>query len=123
MHQFDELRWYHDGSRPWQVICLGFFCFMEHILFSLQHLDLGIGLLIFCAYIFIDGLYVAYTYSIVKKEPVLAATMGAIMYLLLAFGIVNFVDNFLYVVPLVAGSWLGTYFVVKYEKGKIPSTV
>lgn len=96
---------------------------MQHISFSLNDFNPGIGLLVFVAYLLIDGLYVAYTYSTVKKEPVLAATMGATMYLLIAFGVINFVDNFLYVVPLVAGSWLGTYLVVRHEKGKVSQTV
>ncbi|TXH08081.1 MAG: hypothetical protein E6Q06_00615 [Candidatus Moraniibacteriota bacterium] len=91
---------------------------MQHITFSLNDFDLGIGMLVFVAYMLIDGLYVAYTYSIVKKEPAVAATMGATMYLLIAFGVINFVDNFLYVIPLVLGSWLGTYFIVRRERDK-----
>ncbi len=40
------------------------------------------------------------------------------MHFLLAFGVVNYVGNFLYVVPLALGSWIGTYLVVRREEIK-----
>ena len=89
---------------------------MDQLSFSLSSFDIRIGLGIFVAYMVIDALYVMYTYSIMKKEPALAATMGAVMYFLMALGVINYVNNFLYIIPLVAGSWLGTYIVVSREK-------
>lgn len=91
---------------------------MELLDVSLSSFDVRIGIGIFLAYMAIDALYVSYTYSIMKKKPASAATMGAVMYFLMAFGVINYVNNFLYVIPLVAGSWLGTYIVVRYEKNK-----
>lgn len=93
---------------------------MDQLSFSLSSFDIRIGLGIFVAYMAIDALYVMYTYSIMKKEPALAATMGAVMYFLMALGVINYVNNFLYIIPLVAGSWLGTYIVVSREKDKSP---
>ncbi len=91
---------------------------MEHIAFSFEGFDMKIATLIFVAYIIIDALFVSYTYLVVKKDPAMAATVGAGMYFLMAFGVINYVNNFLYVIPLVAGSWLGTYLVVRYERDK-----
>ena len=91
---------------------------MEQFSFAWSDFDIRIGLLIFVAYIIIDALFVSYTYLVVKKAPAKAATVGAGMYFLMAFGIINYVNNFLYVIPLVIGSWIGTYLVVKYEKHK-----
>lgn len=91
---------------------------MEHISFSLDDFDIRIGLLVFLAYLITDALYVFYMYLVVKKDAARAASVGAIMYFLVAFGIINYVNNFLYVIPIVAGSWLGTYLVVRREKNK-----
>lgn len=91
---------------------------MEHILLSAHDFDMKIGLLLFFAYMAIDALYASYTYLLIKKSPARAATVGAGMYFLIAFGVVNYVNNFFYVIPLVAGSWIGTYIIVLREKNK-----
>jgi uncharacterized membrane protein YfcA len=73
--------------------------------------------LIFFAYILIDGMYAYYTQAIVKKRAFVSATTGALMHFLIAFGVLNYVQNFLYVIPLALGSWIGTYLVVKRDSG------
>ena len=85
---------------------------------SFRHLDLGLAAVVFVAYLLIDALYAKYTYSVVEKRPIQAANIGFIMHFLLAFGVINYVENFLYVVPLALGSWVGTYLVVKRESGE-----
>lgn len=80
--------------------------------------DFGLAALVFAAYLVIDALYAQYTYAVVKKNPMQAANIGFIMHFLLAFGVINYVGNFLYIVPLALGSWVGTYLVVRREKGK-----
>jgi uncharacterized membrane protein YfcA len=64
-------------------------------------------------YAIIDGLNTYYTKAVARGRPVAAATSGALVYVLLAFGILQFTDNPLYLVPLVIGSWIGTYVVVR----------
>ena len=77
-----------------------------------------IALAIFASYFVIDGLYAYYTFSVVKKKPFSAATTGFVMHFLLAIGVINYVNNFLYIFPLALGSWFGTYFVVAREKSR-----
>lgn len=84
----------------------------------LQHFDFGLAVLIFVAYLVIDALYAQYTYAVVKKNPMQAANIGFLMHFLLAFGVINYVGNFLYVIPLALGSWAGTYLVVRRQKGR-----
>jgi hypothetical protein len=79
---------------------------------DLQSFNLQLGLLIFLAYFVIDGLYAYYTYAVVSKKPYAAATIGASMYLLSALGVISYIHNILYLVPLIVGSWLGTFLVV-----------
>ncbi len=80
-----------------------------------QSFNLQIALVVFFAYLLIDAMYAYYTLAVTKKKPVTSASIGALMHFLIAFGILNYIQNYLYVVPLVLGSWLGTYLVVKYD--------
>ena len=73
---------------------------------------------IFLAYFVLDTMYVKYTLAVVAKKPVAASNFGSLMYVLMAFGIFNYTHNFLYVIPVGLGSWLGTYVIVLHEKNK-----
>ena len=71
---------------------------------------------VFVAYILVDGLYAYYTIAVVKRSAISAATTGAAMHFLLALGVISYIKNYWYIIPLAMGSWLGTYLVVKYSK-------
>lgn len=61
-------------------------------------------------------MYAYYTLSVIKKRPVASATVSFMMHFIIAFGVFNYVHNFLYVLPLAIGSWIGTYLVVEKER-------
>ena len=71
---------------------------------------------VFVAYALVDGLFAYYTIAVVKRNAVRAATTGAVMYFLLALGVLSYVNNYWYIIPLALGSWLGTFLAVKYIK-------
>jgi uncharacterized membrane protein YfcA len=73
---------------------------------------------IFLAYCSIDWLFTLYTLSIVNKEPMKAANVGIGLYILSAFGVISYVEDWRYVIPMCVGGWLGTYFSVRREKQK-----
>lgn len=77
------------------------------------------ALLVFVAYVVADMLYARYTIAITKLHAARAATTGAVMYFLLAVGILSYTDNPLYLFPLVLGSWVGTYVTVEIERKKM----
>ncbi len=79
--------------------------------------DFGIALLIFIAYIVVDAMYAYYTLQVTKKKPYSAATVGALMHFILALGVLSYVQNYLYLIPLALGSWVGTFIIVKREQG------
>ena len=91
---------------------------MQKLITLYQNLNWLIAILVFASYIIIDGLYAKYTLEVVSLRPMRSASIGAFMHLLLAFGVINYTSNWLYVIPVVIGSWIGTYFVVRREKGK-----
>ncbi len=78
-----------------------------------------IGVGIFVAYMLIDALYARWTFEITRLDEYRAATTGAIMHILLAFGVLNYTGNYLYVVPLVLGSAIGTFFYVRAERLRV----
>ena len=71
--------------------------------------------MVFIAYMLIDAMYAYYTLAVTRKRPVISASVGAMMHFLIAFGVLNYVENYLYVVPLALGSWCGTYIVVRRD--------
>lgn len=90
--------------------------YMEKLFLLWEQIDMARASIIFFAYLVIDGLYVFYTYSIVKHKAMSAATSSFVMHFLLAVGVISYVENYLYVVPLALGSWCGTYLVVARER-------
>lgn len=82
----------------------------------MKDFNLLLGLGVFAAYVLVDGLYAYYTMAVVKRDAISAATTGAAMHFLLALGVISYVKNYAYIVPLALGSWLGTYIVVRFIK-------
>lgn len=85
------------------------------ILSHWRSFDLTIAVTVFAAYLLIDAMYAYYTLSVTEKKPVIAASVGSIMHFLIAFGVLNYIQNYLYVIPLALGSWVGTYLVVRHS--------
>jgi hypothetical protein len=89
---------------------------MESILPSLSEawndFSLALALGILCVYFVADALYAHYTLSVAEYKPFAAANTGAFLHFLLALGVLSYVENYLYVVPIAIGSWLGTYVLV-----------
>jgi hypothetical protein len=91
---------------------------METILVQWAGFKLITALLVFCAYLVIDALYAYYTLAVTQKKPFVSATVGASMHFLIAFGVLNYTENYLYVIPIALGSWVGTFCVVTYDLKK-----
>jgi len=67
---------------------------------------------IFATYVVIDILYATYIIQVEHRRALAAATISAALYSLLAYGVITYSRNPLYLVPLAAGAWLGTYVTV-----------
>jgi len=81
--------------------------------------DFKIATLILITYIVVDGMYAYYTLEVTKKKPFSSATIGSLMHFLLAVGVLGYVNNYLYLIPLAIGSWIGTFIIVKKEQNLI----
>lgn len=87
-----------------------------HISELWQTFNIYTAIMVFLAYIVVDGMYAYYTLAVAEKKPLQASTVGALMHFLIAFGVLSYVQNYLYIIPLALGSWIGTYLVVSRYK-------
>lgn len=78
-----------------------------------QSFNFKIAAVVFFVYLLVDAMFAHYTLAVTKNKPIAAANVGSMMYFFIAIGVLNYVQNYLYVIPLVLGSWIGTYVVVK----------
>jgi hypothetical protein len=82
-------------------------------MFQIENFDWSTAALIFATYFVIDMLYAWYIMCVHEKKAILAALLTAIIYSLLAFGVVSYSKNILYLVPLASGAFAGTFFMIK----------
>jgi hypothetical protein len=76
----------------------------------------GTAALIFLVYVLVDMLYAYYILCVEARRPFLAASVSAVLYSLLAFGVVSYSKNLLYLFPLATGAWVGTFITVRLTK-------
>ena len=56
-----------------------------------------------------DAVYVMFTSAVAARRRVPAATWSSVWYLLSAFAVINYTDNWVYLIFAAAGSWLGAF--------------
>lgn len=83
---------------------------------SLETFNFLIAVSVLVAYFIVDAMYAHYTLSVAELKAIPAANTGALMHFLLAVGVLSYVQNYLYIIPIAIGSWFGTYAIVKREK-------
>lgn len=74
------------------------------------------GLLVFVAYFVLDAAYAAYTIALTKHQPHRAALLAILIYACTAYGVRNYVNDAIYLIPLVLGAWSGTFVTVSWMR-------
>lgn len=69
---------------------------------------------VFVVYVLFDILYALYVICVSKQRPLAASGISAVMYSVGAYGVMSYLHNPLYLIPLAAGAFIGTYVAVKY---------
>ena len=83
---------------------------MEH----LAGIDTWIALGVIAATALTDAVCVLFTVSIMHRKDLAAANWSALSYMLSAFAVISFTNNWIYVVFAALGSWIGAYATMKY---------
>jgi len=73
---------------------------------------------IFVTYVAVDILYTCYIICVERRQALAAAGISAVLYSLLAFGVITYSKNPIYLVPLASGAFLGTYLTVRFHGRK-----
>jgi hypothetical protein len=89
---------------------------MENLNEAIKTFNFFVAFLILIVYLITDALYARYTMDVANRNEFKAATTGALIHFFLAFGVINYTQNWLYIFPLAIGSWLGTYFIIRKDR-------
>ncbi len=90
---------------------------MEH----LASIDVWIALGVVLATALTDAVCVLYTSSVAHRRDLAAANWGSLTYMLSAFAVISFTNNWAYVVFAALGAWIGAYASMKYLRWRLPS--
>jgi hypothetical protein len=82
---------------------------------SVNDFSLATAGLIFATYVAVDILYALYIICVGKRQALAAAAISSLLYSLLAFGVVTYSKNILYLVPLASGAFIGTFLTVRLK--------
>lgn len=73
--------------------------------------------LVFAVYVVFDILYALYVLCVARKQAIRASAISSALYSLGAYGVMTYLENPLYLVPLALGAFLGTFLAVRYMGG------
>jgi uncharacterized MnhB-related membrane protein len=77
----------------------------------------GTAALILLVYIVVDMMYAYYIIQVEQRNPLKAAIVSSVLYSLLAYGVVSYSKNILYLFPLATGAFIGTFITVSWKRG------
>jgi uncharacterized membrane protein YhaH (DUF805 family) len=80
----------------------------------LSSIDPVIAAGVFIATTMTDAAYVMFTSAVVSRRRLPAATWSGIWYLLSSFAVINYTNNWIYVLFAAAGSWVGAYLTMTF---------
>lgn len=69
---------------------------------------------VFVVYVLFDILYALYVLCVSRQRAFAASGISAVLYSLGAYGVMNYLHNPWYLLPLACGAFIGTYVAVKY---------
>ena len=82
----------------------------------LSQINIGTWAVLFTVYLGFDMFYILYIQSVTSLKAFRAANIGVVMYLLTAYGTIEYISNPTNLLPILLGSWLGSFLTLKYSK-------
>ena len=70
--------------------------------------------IVFVVYVFFDILYALYVLCVSRQQAFRASAISSALYSLGAYGVMSYLENPWYLLPLACGAFIGTYIAVKY---------
>jgi len=82
----------------------------------LERINILLWLLLFVIYFAFDICYTLYIKSVQDMKPVRAANLSVLLFLLTAYGTIEYVNNFINIIPIIFGGWLGSFLTLTWGK-------
>lgn len=70
--------------------------------------------IVFVVYVVFDILYALYVLCVSRKKVLAASFISSALYSLGAYGVMSYLHNPWYLIPLACGAFAGTYIAVKH---------
>lgn len=91
---------------------------IQNLLAHMEEFNISVALILLFTYTCIDAMYAYYTTVVTEKRPLASANISFVMHFFIAFGVLSYTENYLYIIPIAFGSWAGTYAVVSHQRNK-----
>jgi hypothetical protein len=75
-----------------------------------------VALTLFVFYSFVQAFDSSLTLSITRHKSVRSAHTTFLLYIIWGIEVFAFISNYLYIIPMALGGWLGTYLLIEREK-------
>jgi hypothetical protein len=80
----------------------------------LPTIDASIALAVTVATAATDAVYVRFTSAVVLRRRISAANWSGLWYILSSYAVINYTDNWVYVIFAALGSWLGAFLSLTF---------
>ena len=87
----------------------------------MQNIDLWLAIGVFVSTAATDAVYVMFNAAVSSRRRVPAATWSSVWYLLSAFAVISYTQNWAYVGFAAMGSWIGAYLSMTWLRRPEPS--
>lgn len=77
--------------------------------------NLGIALLLVVIFAIENVVYVKYFQAVEANQPIRASVYSVSIYVISIFGVISYINNYWYVIPVLLGAIIGTYGGVRWK--------
>lgn len=74
------------------------------------------AILLFGLYLVFDSLYTLYVHAISQYKALRATVLSMVIYLISVYGTIEYINNFVYILPIALGGAIGTYITIRITK-------
>lgn len=82
----------------------------------LSQVNIWSWLLLFAIYFAFDLCYALYIKAVQESKPLRGANLSVLLFLLTAYGTIEYVNNFINIIPIIFGAWMGSFLTLTWNK-------
>jgi uncharacterized membrane protein YfcA len=82
----------------------------------IENTNIWTCLLLFVVYLIFDILSTLYLRAVSELKAGKASTLSTILFLMSIYGTIEYINNFVYIIPIAIGGFLGSYITIRWLK-------